>query len=47
MIQIEKMKAAFNIALYYEIKDNVEQAKEWLGKAKNLVKSGSRCSSLH
>ena len=32
----QKMKAAFNIALYYEIKDNVEQAKEWLGKAKEI-----------
>ncbi len=42
----QKMKAAFNIALYYEIKDNVEQAKEWLGKAKNLVKSGSRDEQL-
>lgn len=37
----QKMKAAFNIALYHEIKDQVEQAKEWLGKAKELVKSGS------
>ena len=42
----QKMKAAFNIALYYEIKDNVEQAKEWLGKAKNLVKSGTRDEQL-
>mgnify|MGYP000420600535 FL=1 len=42
----KKMKAAFNIALYYEIKDNVEQAKEWLGKAKKLVKSGSRDEQL-
>ncbi len=42
----QKMKAAFNIALYYEIKDNVEQAKEWLGKAKKLVKSGSRDEQL-
>ena len=32
--------------LYYEIKDNVEQAKEWLGKAKKLVKSGSRDEQL-
>ena len=42
----QKMKAAFNIALYYEIKDNVEQAKEWLGKAKKLVISGSRDEQL-
>lgn len=42
----QKMKAAFNIALYHEIKDEVEQAKEWLGKAKELVKSGSSDEQL-
>lgn len=42
----QKMKAAFNIALYYEIKDNVEQAKEWMEKAKKLVKSGTRDEQL-
>ena len=40
------MKASFNIELYYEIKDNVKQAKDWLVKAKNLVKSGSRDEQL-
>lgn len=42
----QKMKAAFNIALYYEIKDDVEQAKEWLEKAKSLVKSGTEDEHL-
>lgn len=42
----QKMKAAFNIALYAEIKDDVEQAKEWVGKAKKLVKSGTRDEQL-
>ena len=40
------MKAAFNIALYYEIKNHVKQAGEWLEKAKKLVKSGSKDEQL-
>ena len=42
----QKMKAAFNIALYYEIKNHVKQAGEWLEKAKKLVKSGSKDEQL-
>lgn len=34
----QQMKAAFNLALYYEMKDDVVQAKEWLQKAEELVK---------
>ncbi len=41
-----KMQAAFNIALYHEMRDDVEQAKEWLGKARQLVKPGSSDESL-
>ncbi len=33
----KKMQAAFNIALYYEMKDNFAQAEEWALKAKELV----------
>lgn len=42
----QKMKAAFNIALYYEIKDEVEKAKEWVENARKLVKPGSRDEQL-
>ncbi len=42
----QKMKAAFNIALYYEIKDEVEKAKEWTENARKLVKPGSRDEQL-
>ena len=41
-----KMKAAFNIALYHEMRDDVAAAKEWLGKARKMVKSGSRDEQL-
>ena len=34
----QQMKAAFNLALYYEMKDDVAQAKEWLQKAEELAK---------
>lgn len=34
----QQMKAAFNLALYYEMKDDVDQAKEWLQKAEELAK---------
>ncbi len=37
----QKMKAAFNIALYYEMKDDIETAKEWLKQAGQLMKPGS------
>lgn len=36
-----KMKAAFNIALSFEMEGDIDQAIEWLGKAKQLVGSGS------
>lgn len=37
----KKMRAALNIALYYEIKDDVEQAETWALKAQELIhKSG-------
>lgn len=42
----QKMKAAFNIALYHEMKDDVAQAEEWLGKAKALAKAGSADEQL-
>lgn len=42
----QKMKAAFNIALYYEMKDDVAKAKEWIGEARKLVKTGSRDEQL-
>jgi len=42
----QKMKAAFNIALYYEIKDEVTKAKEWIAKASQLVKAGSENERL-
>ena len=35
------MKAAFNIALSFEMEGDIDQAIEWLGKAKQLVGSGS------
>lgn len=34
----QKMKAAFNLALYYEMKDDIARAKEWLRKAEELAK---------
>lgn len=34
----QKMKAAFNLSLYYEMKDDIAQAKEWLQKAEELAK---------
>ncbi|MGP1435604.1 MAG: DUF6340 family protein [Phocaeicola sp.] len=33
-----KARAAFNIALYYEMKDDLEKAVEFIGKAESLVK---------
>lgn len=41
-----KMKAAFNMALYYEIKDELEKAKEWIENARKLTKSGSKDEQL-
>ncbi len=32
-----KMRAAYNIALYYEVKDNLPEAKEWLSKAMKIA----------
>lgn len=32
-----RMRAAYNIALYYEMKDQLENAKEWLEKAKSIA----------
>lgn len=32
-----KMRAAFNIALYYEMKDQLEEAKEWAEKATKIA----------
>ncbi len=34
----KKMKAAFNIAVYYEMKDSLAQAEEWADKAQQLAK---------
>lgn len=31
------MKAAFNIALYYEIKDNIDEAIKWITISKDLA----------
>lgn len=31
-----RMRAAFNIALYFELKDELENAKEWLERAKDI-----------
>lgn len=42
----QKVKAAFNIALYYDMKDEPEQAKEWIEKARKLVKPGSKEEQL-
>lgn len=36
-----KMKAAYNIALSYEMEGNFNKAEEWLSKAKSLLKPGS------
>jgi hypothetical protein len=33
-----KMRAAFNIALYYELQDKIEQAIEWAEKADQLIR---------
>lgn len=41
-----KMRAAFNIALYYEVNDQLEQAREWLENARKLVKAGSTDEQL-
>lgn len=36
-----KIKAAYNIALSYEMEGDFKRAEEWLGKAKSLLKPGS------
>ncbi len=33
----QKMRAAYNIAVYYEMKDDIEKAEEWLLKAQELA----------
>ncbi len=38
----QKMKAAFNLALYYEMKDDLASAKEWIEKAKQQMKPDSK-----
>lgn len=35
------MKAAYNVALSYEMEGDFDKAEEWLDKAKSLLKSGS------
>ncbi len=42
----KKMQAAFNIALYHEIRDEVGQAREWLEKARQLVSPASEEEAL-
>lgn len=37
-----QMAAAFNLALYHEVKDDMKKAIEWAEKAKQLAKPGSR-----
>jgi len=37
-----KMKAAFNIALYYEVKDNIEEAVRWISIAKDYAQKIDR-----
>ena len=32
------MRSAYNIALYYELKDDLDQAMEWIDKAEVLAK---------
>ena len=32
------MRSAYNIALYYELKDDLDQAMEWIDKAEALAK---------
>ena len=32
-----RMRAAYNVALYYEMKDQLEKAKEWLEKARDMA----------
>lgn len=34
----KKMRAALNIAVYYEMKDSLPQAQEWAEKAQQLAK---------
>lgn len=41
-----RMRAAFNVALYYEVKDEVAKAKEWLDKARALAKPTSKEEQL-
>lgn len=43
---LARMRAAFNIALYYEVKDEVSTAREWLEKVRPLVKPGSKEEQL-
>lgn len=40
-----QMYSAFNIALYYEMKDNLEAAKEWCEKARDLADKKQRRNS--
>lgn len=35
----EKMRAALNIAVYYEMKDSLAKAEEWAEKAQQLAKN--------
>ncbi|WP_455671911.1 DUF6340 family protein [Phocaeicola sp.] len=37
----QQMKAALNIALYHEMKDDITKAREWAEKAQQLAKPGS------
>lgn len=39
---VRKMRAAFNIALYHEMRDDIRKASEWAEKALQLAKPGSR-----
>ncbi len=41
-----KMQAAFNIALYHEMGDDIAQAREWLDKARQLAKPASEDEAL-
>lgn len=42
----KRMQAAFNLALYAEIREDMVQAEEWLNRAKALVKPGSTDDGL-
>lgn len=42
----QKMRAAFNIGLYYEMKDNPATAREWVEKASKLAKAGTTDATL-